>query len=93
MKRELNTKKFFNLLAFVALIISGISLLISKIFFNSNGTVSAVLNNIAYILAFVVVAFAAFNFVKVKRNLAITIIYIIAVLIVVVPLVLSMFNV
>lgn len=93
MKRELNSKKFFNLLAFIALIISGISLLISKIFFNSNGTVSAVLNNIAYVLAFIVVAFAAFNYVKVRRSWALTLVYIIAVLIVLVPLVLSMFNI
>lgn len=93
MRRELNSKKFFNLLAFIALIISGICLLISKIFFNSNGTVSAVLNNIAYIFAFVVVVFAAFNYIKVKHSLVLTIIYIIAVLIVIVPLVLSMFNI
>lgn len=93
MKRELNTKKFFNALAFAALILAGVALLISKIFFGSNGTVSAVLNNTAYILAFVTTAVSAYNFVKTKRNIVYTIIYIVAVIIVVVPLVLSMFNI
>lgn len=93
MKRELNAKKFFNAMAFVALVISGIALLISKIFFGANTTVSAILNNIAYILAFVVTAFAAFNYVRTRRSITWTIVYIVAVIIVVVPLVLSMFRI
>lgn len=93
MKRELNAKKFFNAMAFVALVISGIALLISKIFFGADTAAAAVLNNIAYILAFVVTAFAAFNFIKTKRSVTWTVIYVIAVIIVVVPLVLSMFRI
>ena len=93
MRNQLNAKKFFHAMAFVALVISGIALLISKIFFNANTTVSAVLNNIAYVLSFAVTAFFAFFYVRTKRNIAWTIVYIIAVIIVVVPLVLSMFRI
>ncbi len=92
MKKELNSKKFFSLLAFIALIISGVALLISKIFFG-NSTTAVVLNNTAYVLAFVVTAFSALNYVKTKHSLVWTIIYIVAVIIVVVPLVLSMFKI
>ena len=91
MKRELNTKRFFNMLAFIALMISGVALLISKIFFC--GTVANILNNVAYVLAFVVTAVAAYHYVRTKRNLVVTIIYIIAVIIVVIPLVLSLFSI
>ena len=93
MKKELNWKRFFNFLAFVALLISGVALLISKIFFGANQVVSTVLNSIAYVLAFVVTSVAAYNYVKTKRNIVYVIIYIVAVIIVVVPLVLSMFNI
>ncbi len=93
MKNQLNTKKFFNAMAFVALIIAGIALMISKIFFGANGDVSRILNSVAYTLAFVVTAFCAYFYVRTKRNVAWLIIYIIAVIIVVVPLVLSMFNI
>ena len=92
MKNQLNLKKFFNAMAFVALIISGIVLLISKIFLNQTTAGAIVLNNIAYTLAFVVTSFCAFLYVRTKRSILYTIIYIIAVILVVVPLVLSMFG-
>lgn len=92
MKNELNRKKFFNALAFVALIFAGIALLIAK-FFIPNSIVGSVLSNLAYILAFVTTAVCAFNYVRTKRNIAYTIVYIIAVVLVVVPLVLSLFNI
>lgn len=93
MRNQLNAKKFFNAMAFVALVISGIALLISKIFFGANTTVASVLNNIAYVLAFTVTAFSAFFYVRTKRNIVWVVVYIIAVVIVVVPLVLSMFRI
>lgn len=93
MKKELNTKKFFNLLAFIALIISGVALLISKIFFGANTNTAMILNNTAYVLAFVVTAVSAYHYVRTRRSLVWLIVYIIAVIIVVVPLVLSMFKI
>ena len=91
MKNELNRKKFFNAVAFVALIFAGIALLIAK-FFIPNTIVGRVLSNLAYILAFVTTAVCAFNFVRTKRNIVYTILYVIAVILVLVPLVLSLFN-
>ena len=93
MRNQLNAKKFFHAMAFVALVISGIALLISKIFFGANTTVAAVLNNIAYILAFTVTGFFAFFYVRTKRSVVWLVVYIIAVVIVVIPLVLSMFRI
>lgn len=92
MKKDLNTKKFFNLLAFIALVISGVALLISKIFLGDSPTANF-LNGIAYVLAFVVTAVSAFYYVRSRRSVAIIIVYIVAVIIVVVPLVLSMFKI
>ncbi|HAJ77896.1 MAG TPA: hypothetical protein DCO89_02370 [Clostridiales bacterium] len=92
MKNQLSSRKFFSAMAFVALVISGIALLISKIFLGSNTTAATVLNSIAYVLAFIVTSFCAFLYVRTKRNLVWTIIYIVAVIIVVVPLVLTMFG-
>ena len=91
MKNELNRKKFLNAIAFIALIFAGIALLIAK-FFIPNTVVGRVLSNLSYILAFVTTAVCAFNYVRTKRNVAYLIVYFIAVILVVVPLVLSLFN-
>lgn len=95
MKGELNAKRFFNAMAFVALVIAGVVLVLSKILGALGVQVNllTILNNIAYVLAFVVTAVAAFYYVRTKRSLAWTIVYIVAVLLVVVPLVLSMFQI
>ena len=92
MKNQLSSRRFFYAMAFVALIIAGIALLISKIFLGAATTGARVLNSIAYTLAFVVTSFCAFFYVKTKRNIVWTLIYIAAVIIVVVPLVLTMFG-
>lgn len=92
MKNELNKKKFLNAIAFISLVFAGIALLIAK-FFIPNTVVGRILSNISYILAFVTTAICAFNYVRTKRNIVYTIIYIIAVVLVVVPLVLSLFNI
>lgn len=95
MKNELNTKKFFNAMAFVGLVIAGIALIVSKIlgWLSVGAQFAGILNQVAYCLAFIVTAVAAFYYVRTKRSATWLIIYVIAVLLVVVPLVLSMFNV
>ena len=92
MKNQLSSRRFFYAMAFVALVIAGIALLISKIFLGATTTGARVLNSIAYTLAFDVTSFCAFFYVKTKRNIVWTLIYIAAVIIVVVPLVLTMFG-
>ena len=92
MKNQLNSKKFFSAMAFIALVISGVALLISKIFLGANTVAATVLNSIAYVLAFVVTSFCAYNYVKTKHSIVWVIVYIVAVVIVVVPLVLTMFG-
>lgn len=93
MKRELNTKKFFNAMAFVALVIAGIVLVVSKILdiVGIDIKILGILNTIASVLAYVVTAVAAYYYVRTKRNIAWLIVYIVAVILVVVPLVLSIF--
>ena len=93
MNNQLNFRKMFNGIAFVALMLSGIALLISKIFLGADTSAARVLNNIAYVLAFTVTSICAYFYVRTKRNIVWTIIYVVVVLIVVVPLVLSMFGV
>ena len=92
MKNQLNSKKFFSAMAFVALIISGVALLISKIFLGANTVAANVLNSVAYVLAFIVTSFCAFTYVKTKHSIVWMIVYILAVIIVVVPLVLTMIG-
>lgn len=92
MKNQLNSKRFFNAMAFVALVISGIALLISKIFLGANTVAANILNSIAYVLAFIVTSFCALSYVRTKHSIVWTIIYIVAVIIVVVPLVLTLLG-
>lgn len=54
-------KKFFNLLAFIALTMIGLALLIAYIF-KSSSSISGPLRQIAEILSYLVVAFYAFFF-------------------------------
>lgn len=93
MKNELKMKQFFNALAFVALAISGLALVISTILgrLNVAQDVVSILKNISYCLAFVVTAISAYRYVKTKRSTAWLVIYILCVIFVVVPLVLGMF--
>ena len=93
MKGELNSKKFFNLLAFCALVISGIVLVLTKVLAVC-GVIWAglgILNTIAYILAFLVLAIAAFNYVRTKHSTVWNIVYIVAVLLALVPLIIDLF--
>ena len=93
MKGELNSKKFFNMLAFWALVISGAVLVLTKILGACGITWVGfgVLNTIAYILSFVVLAIAAFNYVRTKHSMVWNIIYVVAVLLALVPLIIDLF--
>ncbi|MBQ8430529.1 MAG: hypothetical protein IJX26_01115 [Clostridia bacterium] len=95
MKAELAAKKFFNLIAFCALILAAVALLVSKIlgWLAVATDFSAILNTVSYVLAFVVTAMGAFNYVRTLRSWLWMLIYVAALLIVVVPLVLSLFNI
>ena len=93
MKYQLNFRKMFNAIAFVCLMISGIALLISKIFLGADSSAARILNSVAYVLAFTVTSICAYFYVRTKRNIVWTIIYVVVVLIVVVPLVLTLFGV
>lgn len=93
MKGELNSKKFFNMLAFWALVISGAVLVLTKILGACGITWVGlgILNTVAYILAFVVLSIAAYNYVRTKHSTAWTIIYILAVALAIVPLIIDLF--
>ena len=93
MKGELNSKRFFNMLAFISLAISGVVLVLTKVLAACGITWTglAILDTIAYMLGFVVTAVAAFQYVRTKQSAIYTIIYIIAVLLVIVPLFINLF--
>lgn len=93
MKGELNSKRFFNMLAFISLAISGVVLVLTKVLTACGITWAglAILDTVAYMLGFVVTAVAAFHYVRTKQSVVYTIIYIIAVLLVVVPLFINFF--
>lgn len=93
MKGELNSKKFFNLLAFCSLIIAGVVLVLTKVLGVCGITwkLLGILNTIAYTLAFVVTAVAAYHYVRTKHSVAYTVIYVIAVILVIIPLILNLF--
>ena len=94
MKAELNQKKFFNMLAFWSLIISGSVLVLTKIlaFCGITWVGLGVLNTIAYILAFIVTAIAAFHYVRTKHSTGWTIVYIVSILLVLTPLIIDLFR-
>ena len=94
MKNELKMRQFFNALAFVALAISGVALVVSLILgkLNVGQEIANVLKNVSYCLAFVVTAVSAYNYVKTKRSTTWLVIYILCVVFVVVPLVIGMFS-
>lgn len=93
MKGELQSKRFYNLLAFCALVISGVVLVLTKVLAACGITWAGlgILNTIAYIMAFAVLAVAAFNYVRTKHSTVWTIIYVVAVLLALVPLIIDLF--
>jgi uncharacterized membrane protein len=95
MKNELNTKKFFNALAFAALVLSGLALIVSKIlgWLKVGVQFAGILSSVASSLAYIVTAVAAYYYVRTKRSVTWIVIYIVALLLVIVPIVLSMFNI
>lgn len=95
MKGELKFKKFLNALAFVALAISGIALIVALILGKLNTALgfANALRQVAYCLAFVVTAVVAYGYVRTKRSVAWLVVYILCVVFIVVPLVIGMFHI
>ena len=93
MKGELNSERFFNMLAFWALVISGFVLVLTKILAVCGITWVGlgVLNTIAYILSFVVMSIAAYNYVRTRQSTVWIVVYVIAVLLAFVPLIINLF--
>ena len=96
MFRDMKTKKFISLLAFIAILFASIALIIARI---SNGTDSSVfiqianiLKQIAYSFAFIVSGIYAYGWVKTK-NLVWLLIYIACCVAVAILLILPMFGI
>ncbi|MFA6860308.1 MAG: hypothetical protein WCR30_02870 [Clostridia bacterium] len=68
--RDLSFKKVVNFFAFIAVVLIALALLLFKLF-----PQVATIKLIGEIIAYIVTLIAAFNFVKMKRNAIITVIY------------------
>lgn len=84
MEKEIKHRNFTNLLAFISLIAVALSVLVAYILgkVNLGGQIVTILNSVSIILSSVVCALCAFFYVKQKGNFWVTIIYIVAVVIV-----------
>lgn len=80
MKKSLNFQKFFNLLAFIAVIGVAVALTVGKIFPQLGGALQIVAQFIAYI----VTAISAFYYIRPKKNIVYLISYIVACVLIVV---------
>ena len=76
-------KKFLNLLAFIAIIAVAVALLMGMIFTTNTSVVSA-LKLVAECIAYLVTAIYAFYYIYSMRNTAVTIVYFVAVIIIIV---------
>ena len=76
-------KGLINLLAFVAIAMVGIALLVSKILGGAGGVAGALIL-IANVLAYIITAVAAFYFVKNKNNVWIWVVYAVALVLIVI---------
>ena len=94
MKGELNQKRFFNMLAFWSLVISGVVLVLTKILAACGITWVGlgILNTIAYIFSFVVMSVAAYNYIRTKHSTVWTVVYVVAVLLALTPLIIDLFR-
>ena len=95
MKGELRFKKFLNALAFIALVISGVALVVALILgkLDKAAGFANALQQIAYCLAFVVTAVVAYGYVRTKRSVAWLVVYILCVVFIVVPLIIGIFHI
>ena len=81
---KIEFKKFLNLLAFIAVVAVAFSLLIGTLF---GGEVATAFSIVAQCIAYFVTAVYAFYYVSAMRNTAITIVYILAVIAIIVLLI------
>lgn len=100
MQKEINSKRFFSAMAFVAITFLAIALLISLIAskVGSNGedvfsNIANVIRQIAQALAYVCACISAYGFVRSKRSAVYIIIYIVACVMIAVFVILPIFGV
>jgi|LGOV01.1.fsa_nt_gb hypothetical protein len=90
---ELKLKKLVNTVAYFSIMFLAVALLLNQVSTGGLfGDVSAILTTIANTLAYIIVAFAAFFYVKTKRNILYMISYILAVVLVILFVILPLFN-
>lgn len=100
MKKEINSRRFFSGMAFIAITFLAVALLISLIAskLGSDGSdvfskIANVVRQIAQALAYVCACISAYGFVRSKRNSAYMIIYIIVCIMIAVFVVLPIFGI
>lgn len=100
MQKEINQKRFFSAMAFIAITFLAIALLISliasKVGSNGEGVFSNVANiirQIAQALAYVCACISAYGFVRSKRSVVYTIVYIVACVMIAVFVILPIFGI
>ena len=96
MFRDMKTRKFISMLAFIAILFAAIALLIARI---SNGTqsslfiqIASILQQISYAFAFIVSGIYAYGYIR-SKNIVWLIVYIIACIAVAILLILPMFKI
>lgn len=96
MFRDMKTRKFISMLAFIAILFAAIALIIVRI---SNGTqsslfiqIAGILQQISYAFSFIVSGIYAYSYIK-SKNIIWLIVYIVACIIVAILLILPMFRI
>ena len=84
MEKEIKHRNFVNCLAFISLIAVAASVLVAYILgkVDLGGKIATILNSVSIILSSIVCALCAFSYIKRKGNVWLTIIYIVAVIVV-----------
>ena len=85
-KKSWGWKSILNLISFVAICCIGISLLIGKI---GVGSIAGAFRTVAEILAYLVTAIAAFNYVIARRHWAYYVVWIVCVVLIIVLMVIN----
>ena len=96
MKKEISTKRFFSLMAFVAVVFLAVALLLSLIAGSGESLFAQIANiikRVAQAIAYVCACISAFSYVRSKRNPAYMILYIIACIMIAVFVVLPLFGI
>ena len=100
MKKEINQKRFFSAMAFVAITFLAVALLVSLIAskLGSDGQdvfsqIANVIKQIAQALAYICACISAFGFVRCKRNSVYMILYIIVCIMIAVFVILPLFGI